>query len=664
MDLTIIIPTYNRNSNVVECVLALDHNEVDIIVIDDGSAQPVVVPSTSARVIRHDRHRGRCAAINTGLKAAAHDLVMIIDDDVYAAPDMVIRLVDEFGIHSNPKLAIIARVVWDPDVPLTLTMQWLEKAGRFPAPVVLWRPFVLEHGGFDENFANGLEDIDLQLRLKQHGLEVCTLESAVGFHNKVVKIRDLVEREFREGVSAVYLHSKFPEYLPQVDDTDALLRNQTQANDAEAAVDEISLLEQSESNTLPDGASDLFAHIRRHYFLRGVFEGLRDIGGIKQPRKNSQTLAIYHQASHLESIAEFDEARRLFRLVLHRPDEEYWAGAEYHLGCIETELGNERAAHSNFIDCIRRNPSHNKARRALNQSPKYREAAPNVFESIEPLGQVKVLFVLFGGLGDVINAFPIVAGLQEKFLSEIVWLTSPKYSALAASSSADSVREAEPAGIIPWDWVHSEGFSHVFFPEGRANSEEWEQSGLHLIDFMARKCGVQLERRQSWLEPGPDAFQEAEEFLQQHGLAKNAFLTASHMGSSSRHWPHSNLMRFAQEIDTPTIMLGSATDPEIPCTISCFGKPFEVIAALIRWSAFYIGPDSGISWIATTTETPMGIFMDPLRQNRLNAGFRSVLAGRKADIEEWNIYTGTQTVLEHVRSQVLVEEAWELAGRR
>ena len=88
MKLTIIVPTRDRNNSVIECVLAVDHNEADVIVVDDGSAQPVVLPSEYGRVIRHPRPRGRAAAINTGLKAARHDIVLIINDDIYAAPDI------------------------------------------------------------------------------------------------------------------------------------------------------------------------------------------------------------------------------------------------------------------------------------------------------------------------------------------------------------------------------------------------------------------------------------------------------------------------------------------------------------------------------------------------------------------------------------------------
>ena len=122
MKLTIIIPTCNRNNSVVESVLSLEHNNAEIIVIDDASEQPVVLPANTARVMRLDRHRGRSAAINTGLRDAAHDVVLIMNDDIFAAPDMVMRLLQAFAAENNPRLGFRPHVRWDPDVPLTLTM--------------------------------------------------------------------------------------------------------------------------------------------------------------------------------------------------------------------------------------------------------------------------------------------------------------------------------------------------------------------------------------------------------------------------------------------------------------------------------------------------------------------------------------------------------------
>src|SRR5262245_19853177 len=148
MDLTIIIPTRNRNARVVECVHALEHNEADIVVVDDASEQPVVLPVNCARVMRHDRRRGRSACLNTGLKAAIHDSILVLNDDIYAAPDMVVRLMHEFLAHQNPRLGVTAQITWDPDLPLTLTMRWMESTRKHPLPMLLSRSFIVENGGY------------------------------------------------------------------------------------------------------------------------------------------------------------------------------------------------------------------------------------------------------------------------------------------------------------------------------------------------------------------------------------------------------------------------------------------------------------------------------------------------------------------------------------
>jgi len=654
MDLSIIIPTRDRNMNLIECILALEHNQADIIVIDDASEEPVVVPRNSARIIRHDRRRGRSASINTGLRAAHHDTVLIIDDDIYAAPDMVLRLTSEFSAQKNPKLGLTARVTWDPDVPLTVTMKWMESAGKFRSPILLSKSFLLEHGGYDENFTRRLEDMEVQLRLKQHGLELCRLESAVGFQSTVLKVRDLAEREFADGVSAVFLHAKFPECIPQVNDLEMLLKNEAQTADAEAAVDEIALIEQSGPNELAPGLSDLYAHVCRHYFMHGIFEGLKDIGGMKPRRNSSSTNAIYKEALHLEEIGEFDEARRLFRLVLHRPDDKYWADAEYHLGYIEIVLGNSADGRSHFEECLRLNPAHTKARRSLHEPAHYREVESNVFEKLEPASCTKVLFVLFGDLGHVINSVPVIANLQRTLDCETSWLTSPEHAPLArAMDLTGTVYETKSRGIIPWDWIHQEGFTHVFFPEPGANREEWERSGLHAVDFIAKKCRLQVTSRRARLEPSADAVSEAENFLKENGLSKKAFLTAAHGDHDLRHWPNSSLMKLGQQTDLQTVVFGKPEDPEILGTVLCIDKPLDVIAVLISWSCFYLGPAYGISWLATTTDTPMAVFFDPREQDSRSAIFRELLLGEKDDIQEWDIYTNFQTVLEHIESAAL-----------
>jgi tetratricopeptide (TPR) repeat protein len=646
MGLSIVIPTRNRNNSLSDCIQALEHNEADIVVVDDASDEPVVLTSTQARIVRHSRRRGRGACINTGLNAARHDAVLIMDDDIYAAPDMVIRLLDEFNARKNPKLCLTARVTWDPDVPLTLTMRWMESVHKFPAPMLVSKSFVLEHGGFDENFTRRLEDTELHLRLKQHGMELCRIEAAVGFQNNMPLVRDLVEREFMEGISAVFLHAKFPEFMPQVDDMEALLKNESQASDASAAVDEIALMEQSEPREIAAGVADLYAHVCRHYFLHGIFETLRDLGAMKPRRNTTSTLVIYREAARLQEIGELDEARRLFRLVLQRQDEQYWDGAEYHLGSIELALDHPEAAHAHFSECLRLNPAHNEARRALYKPAHYREVESNVFEAMAPATTPKVLFILFGDLGHVVNAVPVIMALTQKFASDVAWLTSADYASLARACWPGDVHETKTRGAINWEWIHDQGFTHVFFPEPGANLAEWQESGLHASDFIAKKCGVAIDSRATSIQYRLDAQFEAEEFLRKHNLSKNAYITAWRGDSDVRHWPNSNLTKLAINAKLPVVVFGKKGEAAMPRTIACTDQPLEVIAVLISWSSFYLGPSYGASWLATATGTPLGLFYDPKEPHtRIDIP--------RSDIQEWTIYTNLSTVLDYL-DQVVV----------
>jgi ADP-heptose:LPS heptosyltransferase len=513
---------------------------------------------------------------------------------------------------------------------------------------------VLQHGGFDEKFTtHGLADVELGLRLKQNGLEVRLLATAIGFHHRTVQVRDLVQRELQEGLSAVYVHSKFPDYLPQIDDAPGLMKNAANEKDAISAVEEIALLEQADSNRLPSGVSDLFMLIHRHYFLTGILNGL----STREPEHSSNgsfgSLNLYNHASHLASTGELSEARRLFRLVRNRPASEFWADAEFHLGLIEAEFGNDQSARRYYMNCIALDPDHKRALEKLKRPDVFREIEPDVFERIESLPKCKILFVLFGEVEDLLKAFPVVAALREKHrTAEIVWLTSASHAPLARASFADGVCEFEPIGVIPWDWVSDEAFTHVFHPELPTKAEEWESTRMHVIDFMAQKCGVKLESRKAWLEPGPAALLEAEAFLTRFGLRRKNFLAIYHTGEVRRTWPSHTLHKLVTAIGLPVVVIGDAGEFATAGTIPCFGQSARVVAALIRWSSFYMGPDSGVSWIASTTGTPMGIFSDSRKVLQGHPGFVEIFSQEKEDVIEWNSQASTEAIIEHIASKI------------
>ena len=104
--LSVIIPAYNEGAVIHEIVqelftiLGKSHIEFEIIVVNDGSTDETLARAsqTKARVISHKTNRGYGASLKSGILAASHNLLAIIDADCTypceAIPEMV-RLIHE-----------------------------------------------------------------------------------------------------------------------------------------------------------------------------------------------------------------------------------------------------------------------------------------------------------------------------------------------------------------------------------------------------------------------------------------------------------------------------------------------------------------------------------------------------------------------------------------
>jgi glycosyltransferase involved in cell wall biosynthesis len=114
--LSIIVPAYNEKTTLPEIVRRMrdaelpDQIEREIIVVDDGSTDTTgevlkqIIDST-VHVIRHDRNRGKGAAVRTALMSASGDYVLIQDADLEYDPKDWLGLI-------NPVIQGKARVVY------------------------------------------------------------------------------------------------------------------------------------------------------------------------------------------------------------------------------------------------------------------------------------------------------------------------------------------------------------------------------------------------------------------------------------------------------------------------------------------------------------------------------------------------------------------------
>jgi glycosyltransferase involved in cell wall biosynthesis len=94
MRLAIIVPVYNEAATIAEVVGRLRQVPLDkeILVVDDGSTDgtwEALAPMTGGevRVLRHERNRGKGAAIRTALAAVTAPAVVIQDADLEYQPE-------------------------------------------------------------------------------------------------------------------------------------------------------------------------------------------------------------------------------------------------------------------------------------------------------------------------------------------------------------------------------------------------------------------------------------------------------------------------------------------------------------------------------------------------------------------------------------------------
>lgn len=94
-----IIPAHNEAATIGSVVLQTQPYVETVVVVDDGSTDTTarVAELAGARVLSHDRNRGKGAAIQTGLRAGLQggtDVLVLLDGDGQHDPDSIPDLVE------------------------------------------------------------------------------------------------------------------------------------------------------------------------------------------------------------------------------------------------------------------------------------------------------------------------------------------------------------------------------------------------------------------------------------------------------------------------------------------------------------------------------------------------------------------------------------------
>jgi GT2 family glycosyltransferase len=223
---SVVMPTFNRVGQLRAALegLADQHgldDPLEVIVVSDGSTdgtdEYLSSPAVPLPVLAFKQpNAGPAAARNRGLEGATGQLILFVDDDTVAAPDLVAA---HLRRHEGPDddLVVIGPMLTPDDYELSPWVQWEQdmlmkqyeamRAGEYEATARQFytgnasvaRNHLRAAGGFDPTFRRA-EDVELAYRLADRGLRFAFDPTAVVHH--------YAERSFESWLSAAYAYGR------------------------------------------------------------------------------------------------------------------------------------------------------------------------------------------------------------------------------------------------------------------------------------------------------------------------------------------------------------------------------------------------------------------------------------------------------------------------
>lgn len=252
--LSIIIPTYNRPHLLplaVQSALSQTVSDFEVLVVDDGSLEPVELPpDPRLRVLRLPENQGTAIARNAGAKAARGRWMTYLDDDDQLLPHMAETALNALKNTTLPQpVAVLtglevvssAGQVIETRIPPTLPrgahffLEDIEPGKSFISKqtLVIEREVFLSLNGYDETFLSrvhtefflrlnpvcsilGLDSVTYRL-ISHNGPRISRDPSLrqVSFHRLVEKHRKVFEAHPKMFADFVYKHAHMSRKLGQ-----------------------------------------------------------------------------------------------------------------------------------------------------------------------------------------------------------------------------------------------------------------------------------------------------------------------------------------------------------------------------------------------------------------------------------------------------------------
>ena len=243
MKVSIIIPVYNVEAYIVECLESVAHQtyqgEMECFIVDDcGTDQSIALAEDFIRsyqgdihfrILHHDHNRGLSAARNTGTDAATGDYIYFLDSDDVIIPETIEAMMQV--VHKHPQVEMVQGGIDDirggsifdftiiqlPEY--TTNKLWISKNMFFSLPVSSWNRLLKREFLQKENitFHEGIihEDVpyNFLLALKCQHVGFVRRNTYIARTQRVGSITNTPQEQFALQSRLKILHDNIDVYL-------------------------------------------------------------------------------------------------------------------------------------------------------------------------------------------------------------------------------------------------------------------------------------------------------------------------------------------------------------------------------------------------------------------------------------------------------------------
>ena len=210
MNVSIVIPTYNRLPILEKCLFALENQKLntnisnyEVIVVDDGSTDGTTswINQNKANlphvVLFQQEHGGPALGRNLGVIKSKYEIIIFIDSDLIVLDNFI-------NCHVEKLLAY-----WRKNDKKCFTYGSVVNTSNF------LNPQSEKHKIMDTSFSlYGWEDLELGERLKKIGTKLIKCPNAIGFHwhppFNCEQIESLIAQEKERAKMALVFYKKHP----------------------------------------------------------------------------------------------------------------------------------------------------------------------------------------------------------------------------------------------------------------------------------------------------------------------------------------------------------------------------------------------------------------------------------------------------------------------